>query len=252
MDKDEREGIPRTAEPAPPSARVTHVQWLDEPIPTTAPPSEASRGWDWRWVLAFVGAGLAAFVAAMAIATGGFRPVEVGPATPVVPIPLTPATTPTPVPSPVATSEPEGAVNTGPIGQQYGQYTNERYNYAFVYPEDLLLPQGESADGASQQFISADGETLVSVGAAPNPTGMTLEEAYAHARQPAGGREVTYKASGPTWYVVSGYEGSRLFYEKTFLIGDTFKTLAISFPRQHRAQYYDLVEEMSNSFKSLD
>lgn len=252
MNEDERQGTPRTAEPAPPSARITHVQWLDEPIPTTAPPPEAPRGWDWRWVLAFVAAGLAAFVGAMAIATGGFRPVAVGPATPVVPVPITPAPAPTAVPSPVATPEPEGAVNTGPIGQQYGQYTNERFGYSFIYPEDLLLPQGESADGASQQFVSADGETVVAVGAAPNPTGMTFDEAYAQARQTGGGREVTYKTSGENWYVVSGTEGTRLFYEKVFLIGDTFKALSISFPRQYRAQYHDLVEEMSNSFKSLD
>jgi hypothetical protein len=156
------------------------------------------------------------------------------------------------VPTPVATTEPGNAVPTRPMGQPYGEYVNDRFGYSFAYPEDLLRPQGESADGTSQQFVSADGQTVVAVGAAPDLTGMTLEDAYAQARRAAGGREVTYKASGASWYVVSGYEGNRLFYEKTFLRGDTFKTLSISFPRQYRAKYYAMVEAMSNSFKSLD
>lgn len=256
--------------PADPAVRS--VQWVNQPLPTTAPPSERhlsgpvptlapppepSGRWDRRWVWAIAGVGLLAFVVGLAFVTGGLRPVVVGPTAPPTAAPLvTPVPEATPVPdepAPVSEAAPAEAPRdlpappAGPIGEQYTQYTNTAGGYSLVYPEDLLTPQGEA--GPAQRFASADGRTVVDVNAV-SAGGTGVPEAFAQARRPDTGREVTYTASGASWYVVSGYEGPTLFYEKTVLANDTFKTLRIAFPREYRDAYYDAVEAMSLSFKS--
>jgi hypothetical protein len=236
---------------------------LRVPLPTTAPPV-APR--DWRWIAVIAAAGLAAFLAAMAIVTSGFEPVRVGPVLGGSPAPMptteTPATTsqapaaPAPIAeaptaAPVA-AVPAAAVPSGPVGSRYTQYTNQAQGISFVYPEDVLTPLGGSADGGSQTFASADGRTVVAVSAQPNTAGTSLADAYAQAARKDVGREVTYTASGSRWYVVSGYEGDTLFYEKVVLGDGAFKSLRITFPRAYRAAHYDMVEAMSNSFKSVN
>jgi hypothetical protein len=251
MSHDDRTDLPEAPLPDPPTARVRSVQWANEPIARIVPPPKPERFWTWRWLLATVVFGLIAFVGAMAVVTGGFRPIEVGPDRPVSPVPVVEAT-PVPTPSPVAAPAQEPAIAPGPVGQRYAQYTNERYGYSFLYPEDLVIPQGESADGSGQQFVSADGQTVVAIGAAPNTTNAPLEAAFAEAQRHQAGREVTAKAWGGNWYMVSGNEGTMRFYEKTYLTHGLFKTLAVTFPRQYRGTYDPLVDEMIDSFKTLD
>ena len=43
-------------------------------------------------------------------------------------------------------------------------YTNIRYQYALCYPEDLLIPQGESPNNDGQTFLAEDGAQLVVFG----------------------------------------------------------------------------------------
>jgi hypothetical protein len=240
---------------APPSERH-----FSGPVPTLAPPPEPSGRWDRRWVLAIAGVGLLAFIVGLAFVTGGLRPVVVGPTAPPTAAPLvTPVPEATPVPAeptPVSEATPTEAPRelpappaqpAGPVGTQFTQYTNAAGGYSLVYPEDLLAPQGEA--GTAQRFQSADGRTVVDVNAV-SAGGTGIPEAFAQARRPDTGREVTYTASGASWYVVSGYEGPTLFYEKAILANDAFKTLRIAFPREYRDAYYDAVEAMSLSFKS--
>ncbi|MFN3428481.1 MAG: DnaJ domain-containing protein [Candidatus Sericytochromatia bacterium] len=248
--------LPSTAPPSERSISGTG------PVPTLAPPPEPGPGWDRRWVWAIAGVGLLAFIVGLALVTGGLRPVVVGPTAPPTAAPLvTPVPEATPVPeepapAPVSEATPTPpprdlpappAAPAGTVGTQFTQYTNAAGGYSFVYPEDLVTPQGET--GPAQRFASADGRTVVDVNAV-GAAGTGIPGAFAQARRQDTGREVTYTASGASWYVVSGYEGPTLFYEKTVLTGDTFKTLRIAFPREHREAYYDAVEAMSLSFKS--
>lgn len=261
-------------EDSPPlDPEVRSVQWVNEPprpttappserhfsgpVPTLAPPPEPSGRWDRRWMWAIAGVGLLAFVVGLAFVTGGLRPVVVGPTAPPTAAPLvTPVPEATPVPAepaPVSEAAPAEAPRdlpappAGPVGSQFTQYTNAPGGYSLVYPEDLLTPQGEA--GTAQRFASADGRTVVDVNAV-SAGGTGIPEAFAQARRTDTGREVTYTASGASWYVVSGYEGPTLFYEKVVLANDAFKTLRIAFPREYRDAYYDAVEAMSLSFKS--
>jgi uncharacterized membrane protein len=80
---------PQAVDPA-----VRSVQWMNGPLPTTAPPSERhlsgamptlapppepSGRWDRRWVWAIAVVGLMVFLVGLAFVTGGLRPVVVGP-----------------------------------------------------------------------------------------------------------------------------------------------------------------------------
>ncbi|MNT40099.1 hypothetical protein D3C72_1763920 [compost metagenome] len=107
--------LDRPPEPPAPALEPTvrSIQWLhepqrriDEPIEATEPPNPPStplleglatppplpgRPWSWRWVGALALVGLVAFITGMALITGGFRPVMVGPPPPGTLVPATPS-----------------------------------------------------------------------------------------------------------------------------------------------------------------
>jgi hypothetical protein len=84
------------------------------------------------------------------------------------------------------------------------------------------------------------------------PPGTTLEAARSSAQSSsAGSRNVTYSAQRGTWFVLSGHEGERAFYERTMLrTGDgavaSFRfTWSGSSPQGYDAD----IKRMSSSFK---
>ena len=44
------------------------------------------------------------------------------------------------------------------------RYTNVRIQYSICYPEDLLVPQGESPNSDGQKFLEKDGAQLMVFG----------------------------------------------------------------------------------------
>ena len=74
-------------------------------------------------------------------------------------------------------------------------YTNVRFEYAICYPEDLLVPQGKSANSDGQKFLAKDGAELLVFGQ-NNALDQSLKEALADTQSrlasPPG--KMTYKA----------------------------------------------------------
>ena len=57
-------------------------------------------------------------------------------------------------------------------------YTNLRFQYAICYPEDLIIPQGKSANNDGQNFLAKDGARLIVFGQ-NNALSNSLEDALA-------------------------------------------------------------------------
>lgn len=126
----------------------------------------------------------------------------------------------------------------------YRTYSNARYGYSIAYPAGLLIPQGESDNGDGQRFASKDGSaTLLAFGS--NRMDRSLAEEFQSAQA---NRSVTYKVLKRDMFVVSGTENGKIFYQKTLLRGDAFKTFIIEYDEQERATFDSITARIARSF----
>ena len=137
--------------------------------------------------------------------------------------------------------------------EPYQTYFNSRFNYSIEYPANLLIPRGEAANGDGQIFASADGQAQMTIYGAHNVFDQTLQELFRNESQNAVDakitKQVTYKRMKNNWFVVSGYIGPKIFYQKTFLSNDMLKSFYIEYPMSQRKLFDPLVEQMGRSFK---
>lgn len=60
--------------------------------------------------------------------------------------------------------------------------------------------------------------------------------------------EITYKTLGSNWFVISGYSGDNIFYQKSF-VGDDENTFLIEYPQTQKEKYSDMTTYLEKSFK---
>lgn len=132
---------------------------------------------------------------------------------------------------------------------QYKVYRNARFDYVISYPSRLLVPQGEATNGDGQKFATKDGSAELIVFGSNNALDQTLEEAFNEAKSITGDRVVTYQTMKQDWFVVSGSEGGRIFYQKTYLRNGVFKTMRIEYAEHLKNTYDAVTTKVSLSFK---
>jgi hypothetical protein len=126
----------------------------------------------------------------------------------------------------------------------YWTYSNARYRFSISYPGDLLVPQGESDNGDGQRFTSRDGSaSLAAFGS--NRLDRSLQEEFSSAQE---NRNVTYKVLKRDMFVVSGTENGKIFYQKTLLRGDVFKTFILEYDERERGVYDAVTTRVARSF----
>jgi hypothetical protein len=133
----------------------------------------------------------------------------------------------------------------------YKNYLNHRFEYSISYPSDLLYPQGEAANGDGQKFLSRDGRALMLVYGQENIRQQTLAQFYREESRSKAhpNRVVTYKVLRGSWFVFSGSESSRIFYQKTWLRNSEFLTFSIEYDASQKGTYDPITATISRSFK---
>jgi hypothetical protein len=126
----------------------------------------------------------------------------------------------------------------------YQTYTNARYSYSIAYPVGILIPQGESDNGDGQKFLSKDGRAELTVYGS-NRLDRSLQDEFQSAQENG---EVTYKLIKRDMFVVSGRANGKIFYRKTLLRGDVFKTFIIEYDEQERATFDSITARIARSF----
>lgn len=127
----------------------------------------------------------------------------------------------------------------------YKTYSNARFGYSVSYPANILIPQGEPDNGDGQVFLSRDGHAEMRVFGRYNVQNETLRSAFNSAQE---GKSVTYKLLRGNFYVVSGHKDGKIFYEKTMLKGDTFKTFMIEYDEADASTYDAITARVARSF----
>lgn len=129
----------------------------------------------------------------------------------------------------------------------YQIYSNTRFGYTVEYPAQLLTPQGEADNGDGQAFRSSDGKCEMLTYAGYNVLNETLKSVYR--KELSGHSRVTYRLLRPTFFVVSGIDGDRVFYRKTIYRSGIFYTLQISYPVSEKALYDSITARVAKSFR---
>jgi hypothetical protein len=134
----------------------------------------------------------------------------------------------------------------------YDTYHNDRFDYSIDYPKEVLFPQGESDNSDGQKFLSKDANASLIVYGSNNALNQSLEDLYRE--ESRGGtaenpqKVVTYKTLKDNWFVVSGYNSGRIFYQKTIFHDDVLKTFLFEYDESEKARYDPIVKRLATSF----
>ena len=130
----------------------------------------------------------------------------------------------------------------------YDIYYNDKYGFRVKYPVSHLqsIYEAESKDGVT---ISSEDRTveLVIFRDFEDLLGNTLQDTYKESLKNYKSKKdihVTYKKQVPKFFVLSGYEGDFIFYQKTIQIDEAFFTGIIKYPISQKEFYNPIVTEI--------
>ena len=118
----------------------------------------------------------------------------------------------------------------------YRTYRNARFGYAVVYPATLMTPGRESDNGDGRHFRSRDGSVSLLVWGSGNGSHLSADAALRlvmrhWTRQNA---RITLAKGGIDRFVLSGFLGDKIFYQKTVLWNGAFHSLLWQYPTSLR------------------
>ena len=139
-----------------------------------------------------------------------------------------------------------GSANAAPF-----TYTNARFGTVCTFPDDIFTDrQPEPDNGDGQQWLSADGASLICSGINnvddETPNSFVAEEKASK----EAGYEISYSKTGKNWAVLSGLKDGKIFYERRLFGKDgVIRTVWIDYPPAVKAKYDPLVGAIAGSLK---
>lgn len=136
--------------------------------------------------------------------------------------------------------------------QGWSRQRDPGVGFRFSYPSELFSPLPGDGKPYFHYFASQDESAKFLVGAWNNRKRQTPETFKRWLMANAGGyQELTYNLRGRSWFVLSGYRGDQIYYEKVmFSCGGTLvNVFAISYPADARQLYDPVVERMEDNFR---
>jgi hypothetical protein len=131
-------------------------------------------------------------------------------------------------------------------------YTNTRFGYRFYYPSALFQAGQLPEDGGGQTFTSTDGRAKIVVYATHNTEKFSPAQYRKIILKDFGGYDrMDYSPSGQSWFVLSGFRGENIYYQKVmFSCGNrVINAISITFPTAEKPRYEELIEIIEDNFK---
>jgi hypothetical protein len=126
------------------------------------------------------------------------------------------------------------------------------FGYAYSYPAGTFAPIANDDKPHFRYFASSASDAEFLVGAWQNSKQQTPEAFKRWLIENLGGYdELTYRPRGRSWFVMSGYRGDSIYYEKVMFScrAVLVNVFAISYPADQRQFYDQVVERMEDSFR---
>ena len=134
----------------------------------------------------------------------------------------------------------------------YNQYCNARFGFCVSYPSTFKA-LGESDNGDGQEFISSDGKSSLLVyrdgrEAIYESEAECKTQSYLSDISSDETKQVTYKKKAENFYVVSGFQGSMIFYQKTIFTEQGMMTAIFTYPTAQKAKYDAYCSKLFETF----
>jgi hypothetical protein len=121
--------------------------------------------------------------------------------------------------------------------------------FSLAIPASHFYAQPAPPAGDGAIFTALDGLAEIRAWAAYNVLEQDLAALLGEALERHGGDEVTYRRQGAGWFVLSGYSGDAIFYEKALLDEAAVYHLAVRYPVAQRDLYDPLLGNLAASFR---
>ena len=147
------------------------------------------------------------------------------------------------------------AMAVSPVGAaawRWALETEPDLGLSYSYPPDVFLPIEGDGKPYFHYFASASSEAKFLVGGWNNTTGQSPAGFKQWLTENVGGYdELTYRPRGRSWFVLSGYRGDSIYYEKVMFScgGSLVNVFAITYPVEQRDLYDPIVERMEDTFR---
>lgn len=132
-------------------------------------------------------------------------------------------------------------------------YGNGRFEYTICFPVDLLTPAPEADNGDGRAFHAADGTKML-VWGTYNTLELTPAQVMAReaARITREGGKVTYKTAKPGWYVVSGTQDGKVFYQRGLSNSVRFVSFRLTYAQAAAATWNPIAARISSCMKGAE
>ncbi len=136
--------------------------------------------------------------------------------------------------------------------ESWTTYKNPRFGYTLSYPSSLFKPQEPSENSDGRSFLTADGRAKIVVYGTVNDENFTpAQYRQTILSEFAGYDQIDYSPRGKTWFVLSGFRGDQIYYQKVMFScgGRVINALSVTFPKPEKKFYEGLIEVMEDNFK---
>lgn len=135
---------------------------------------------------------------------------------------------------------------------QWASERDDGFGFHYAYPAATFARIEGDSKPSFHYFASPDSEAKLLFGAWSNKEGRTPDRFKQWLiANTEGYDEMTYRPRGRTWFVLSGYRGDKIYYEKVMFScgGNVVNVFAIVYPESQRANYDPVVERIEDTFR---
>jgi len=136
--------------------------------------------------------------------------------------------------------------------QHWTTYKNPRFGYSLYYPSALFQTQGLPENAGGQTFVTPDKRAKIVVYGALNTDGFSPQE-YRQSilKEFPGYERLAYSPIGGTWFVLSGFRGENIYYQKVMFScqNRVINVFSMTFLTADKPFYEGLIEIMEDHFK---
>jgi hypothetical protein len=146
------------------------------------------------------------------------------------------------------------------VGQSdWSRHVNDEPGFSIEVP--LGMFEVIESTPSITRFRDPETDALLEVYGGTNRDGLSLPAFIDFLSEAERIAEITYRAGGQTWFVISGYyrregfeDGSLIFYAKFMFSADLerFSAFEISYPAIHKERMDPVVERLESSLQSPD
>jgi hypothetical protein len=146
--------------------------------------------------------------------------------------------------------------------KQYNSYCNHRFAYCIDYPK-ILKAQPEAMNGDGKAFKNKDGQDILLVFGGhtsmdDDGNELSFDDEYKKQLKEFSetkGERVTYTKKTDSYFVISGINDGKIFYQKTIQVIDMYRgdtgigTAILNYPVVDSNIYKDYAAQLFRSFK---